>query len=343
MTALEIIGMILLLFLLLSLLRVGAIVDFGGELRVRLRVGPVKLTVLPRKEKKAQKRAAEAAGKTPEEKTKPKAAGGHRLPKLSFPELRELAGTVLGALKRTLRRTCRRTRIDPLEVGVIFAGDNPADTAQTYGYANAALWTLMPKLEELFYIPKPSVYLGMDFTKAETSAEGTVGVSLRVCDLFAILFTLAVPVGKWFLRWRRAHGGEAKAEPPAERAAAPETELMETTMTKIREMVDSNSVIGEPITTPDGVTLIPVSRVSLGFGSGGGTYGQTSERFGGGGGAGVKIDPVAFLVIKDGQTRMMPVAVPATATVDRVLEMAPQLIDRVEGFVNKKKEEKEFM
>ena len=85
------------------------------------------------------------------------------------------------------------------------------------------------------------------------------------------------------------------------------SELMETTMTKIREMVDSNSVIGEPITTPDGVTLIPVSRVSLGFGSGGGTYGQTSERFGGGGGAGVKIDPVAFLVIKDGQTRMMPV------------------------------------
>ena len=62
MTALEIIGMILLLFLLLSLLRVGVIVDFGGELRVRLRVGPVKLTVLPRKEKKAQKKAAEAAG-----------------------------------------------------------------------------------------------------------------------------------------------------------------------------------------------------------------------------------------------------------------------------------------
>ena len=121
------------------------------------------------------------------------------------------------------------------------------------------------------------------------------------------------------------------------------SELMETTMTKIREMVDSNSVIGEPITTPDGVTLIPVSRVSLGFGSGGGTYSQTSERFGGGGGAGVKIDPVAFLVIKDGQTRMMPVAVPATATMDRVLEMAPQLIDRVEGFVNKKKEEKEFV
>ena len=124
---------------------------------------------------------------------------------------------------------------------------------------------------------------------------------------------------------------------------SPLRDVMNSTMEKVREMVDANNIVGAPITTPDGVTLIPVSRVSLGFGSGGGTYGQTSERFGGGGGAGVKIDPVAFLVIKDGQTRMMPVAVPATATMDRVLEMAPQLIDRVEGFVNKKKEEKEFV
>ena len=124
---------------------------------------------------------------------------------------------------------------------------------------------------------------------------------------------------------------------------SPLRDVMNSTMEKVREMVDANNIVGAPITTPDGVTLIPVSRVSLGFGSGGGTYGQTSERFGGGGGAGVKIDPVAFLVIKDGQTRMVPVAVPATATMDRVLEMAPQLIDRVEGFVNKKKEEKEFV
>lgn len=122
----------------------------------------------------------------------------------------------------------------------------------------------------------------------------------------------------------------------------PVSEVMEATMGKIREMVDSNAIVGEPITTPDGVTLIPVSRVSFGFGSGGGTYGQTSERFGGGGGAGVKIDPVAFLIVKDGMTRIMPVAVPAVATVDRVLEMAPQLFDRVEGFVAKRKEEKEI-
>ena len=123
---------------------------------------------------------------------------------------------------------------------------------------------------------------------------------------------------------------------------APLSELMDTTMSKIREMVDSNSIIGEPITTPDGVTVIPVSRVSFGFGSGGSDYGKTTEEFGGGGGAGVKIDPVAFLIIKDGITRMMPVAVPAAATVDRILELVPELMDRVENMIAKKKEEKEI-
>ena len=122
------------------------------------------------------------------------------------------------------------------------------------------------------------------------------------------------------------------------------SELMETTMTKIREMVDSNSVIGEPITTPDGVTLIPISRLSYGFGCGGGDYGKTdTAHFGGGAGAGVKVDPVAFLVVKDGLTRVMPVAIPAAATVDRVLDLVPEVLDRVQNFVDKKREEKDFL
>ena len=121
---------------------------------------------------------------------------------------------------------------------------------------------------------------------------------------------------------------------------APLSDLMETTMTKIREMVDSNSIIGEPITTPDGVTVIPISRVSFGFGTGGSDYGRTVDKFGGAGAAGVKIDPVSFLIIKDGVTRVVPVALPAVGPIDRILDMVPEMVDRVEGFVAKKKEEK---
>lgn len=119
----------------------------------------------------------------------------------------------------------------------------------------------------------------------------------------------------------------------------PLNDLMHSAMEKVREMADTNTIVGQPITTPDGVTLIPISKVSLGFGCGGGDYGKgTRENFGGGSGAGVKIDPVAFLVIRDGITRVLPVAVPPVSTVDRVVEMVPGVLDRVEKFFDRKEE-----
>ena len=113
--------------------------------------------------------------------------------------------------------------------------------------------------------------------------------------------------------------------------------MMETSMDKIRQMVDSNTIVGEPITTPDGVTLIPVSRLSYGFGCGGGDYGKNKENSGAGCGAGVRVEPMAFLVVKGGVTHMLPVGTPAITTVDRVIEMVPELLDRVEGIVDKKR------
>ncbi|MDD3346290.1 GerW family sporulation protein [Oscillibacter sp.] len=119
-------------------------------------------------------------------------------------------------------------------------------------------------------------------------------------------------------------------------------DMMRTAMEKVREMVDTNTIVGQPITTPDGVTLIPISKVSFGFGGGGGDYGKTpKENFGGGTAAGVKIDPVAFLIIKDGTTRVLPVAVPPVSTMDRVVEMVPDIMDKVEKYFDKK-EAKEF-
>ncbi len=119
------------------------------------------------------------------------------------------------------------------------------------------------------------------------------------------------------------------------------TAVMESSMAKIREMVDSNTIVGEPITTPDGVTLIPVSRLSFGFGCGGGDYGKQPDKLGAGAAAGVRVEPMAFLVVKDGVTRMLPVAAPAISTVDRAIELVPQVLDRVESFIDRKKEEKE--
>ena len=119
----------------------------------------------------------------------------------------------------------------------------------------------------------------------------------------------------------------------------PLSDLMSATMEKVHEMVDTNTIVGQPITTPDGVTLIPISKVSFGIGGGGGDYGKnTKDGVGGGAGAGVKIDPVAFLIIKDGVTRMMPVAVSPKTTMDRIVDMAPELMDKVEKYLDKKGE-----
>ena len=121
----------------------------------------------------------------------------------------------------------------------------------------------------------------------------------------------------------------------------PVSELMRSTIEKVHELVDTNVIVGQPINTPDGVTLIPISRVNFGFGSGGGDYGKIQPKGFGGGGAGVKIDPVAFLTIKDGVTRVLPVAAPPVTTLDRIVEMAPDLMDKAEKFLDKKKAEKE--
>lgn len=110
--------------------------------------------------------------------------------------------------------------------------------------------------------------------------------------------------------------------------------MLESTIQKIRDMVDVNSVIGNPITTPDGVTIIPVSKVSVGFGGGGSDYTSKDTAFGGGAGGGVKVVPVCFLIVKDGNVRMMPVATPANTTTDRVVEMVPDVLDKIAAFVD---------
>lgn len=113
--------------------------------------------------------------------------------------------------------------------------------------------------------------------------------------------------------------------------------MLDSTIQRIREMVDVNSVIGQPITTPDGVTIIPVSKVSVGFGGGGSDFVNKTggeNPFGGGVGGGVNVTPICFLIVKDGAVRMMPVAAPANTTPDRIVEMIPDTLDKIASFVD---------
>jgi sporulation protein YtfJ len=122
-------------------------------------------------------------------------------------------------------------------------------------------------------------------------------------------------------------------------------DLMDTTMQKIKEMADANTVVGAPIVTSDGITLIPVSRVSFGFTSGGTDFhgkhkpSDAPASFGGGSGAGMNIVPVAFLVVQGGSVKLLNIAPPATTTLDRVVETVPEVMDRVGDFLRERKKE----
>ena len=105
--------------------------------------------------------------------------------------------------------------------------------------------------------------------------------------------------------------------------------LMGITMDKIKEMVSTDQVIGQPITMPDGITILPVCKVSYGFASGGSDLPTKSQKqvFGGGGGAGVSVTPIAFIVISGDNVRMMPIYNELT-TVEKAISMAPEIIDK---------------
>lgn len=128
--------------------------------------------------------------------------------------------------------------------------------------------------------------------------------------------------------------------------------LMYTAMQSIRDMIDVNTIVGDPVESPDGTVIIPISKVGLGFGVGGSDYapqnsksGETDAKlFGGGAGGGVSISPVAFMVVGKGQIRLMPVN-PDTNIYDRILDMVPVAIDKIvelkDSFMAKREAKKE--
>ena len=125
----------------------------------------------------------------------------------------------------------------------------------------------------------------------------------------------------------------------------PLNDLMKTTLEHVKALADANTIIGTPIQA-DGVTLIPISRLSLGI-AGAGTEFSTKKQpaggdnaFGGGSSAGAKLEPVAFLVVRDGSVKLLPVAPGPATTVDRVIEAVPEVVDKVTDFWERRQEKK---
>lgn len=110
--------------------------------------------------------------------------------------------------------------------------------------------------------------------------------------------------------------------------------FMTSTMQNVKNLVSADTVVGEPITTPDGIYLIPLVKVSYGFGGGGAEFAQ-SKGYGGGTAYGVKVEPIGFLVVKDGNIRLMNVTPQAHNTLDRIVDQTPEVMDKLNEMVDK--------
>lgn len=118
------------------------------------------------------------------------------------------------------------------------------------------------------------------------------------------------------------------------------SEVLSASMSKVREMVDANTVLGDPITVGEGTTLIPISRIGFALASGGadlnGKNGAAVGNFGGGAGCGVKITPVGLICITGEKVRVIPVAEPASTASERLIEQIPELIEKVSQLLEDK-------
>lgn len=125
-------------------------------------------------------------------------------------------------------------------------------------------------------------------------------------------------------------------------AEHPIQNLMGLTLDKVKQLVDSNTIIGNPIKADEGITILPVSKVTFGFASGGSEFGAktTKDLFGGGSGAGVTIAPVAFLVIQNGTVRTIQLLEGHASSVERAISMMPDMVDKISAMTKKSKEEK---
>ena len=115
--------------------------------------------------------------------------------------------------------------------------------------------------------------------------------------------------------------------------------ILKTTIEKVRDLVDVSTIIGEPINLPDGLTIIPISKVTYGFASGGSDFPSKNnvELFGGAVGAGITINPVAFLVVKDGDVTIKHIVSNDNA-IERAVSLVPEMFDKVTKLTNKKNE-----
>lgn len=211
-----ILGILALLILLLCWTRAGVLVTLEDAVRVDVKLGWLRIQIVPGKKKATKaKKPKKATEKNAEGKEKKRSFS-----KPAFADIQDALKTLGPPLKKALGRTRRGIRIDPLRLSLAIGGrEDPAAAAKLYGEINAAVWAGMPMLEQMLDIPDARIHTETDFDMEETRAEGTLGVTLRIGTVLVIGVGIAVPTLRWFLRYMRKHRKKQLPAPEKARAA----------------------------------------------------------------------------------------------------------------------------
>ncbi|MBQ6387225.1 MAG: GerW family sporulation protein [Ruminococcus sp.] len=347
------IGIILLLLLLL-LIPVGVHVSYHEDLLAELKIGFISVRLYPPKPKKPKKKQIKKKKDTKKQEEKQKKQSLIKEKGISwFVDLiRQLAVLAAGIMHDFFRHLVIRT----LQVSITYVGEDAQDTAVKYGYFCLSVYPAVSILADVAHCRRYGVDIAPNFNEKEKSVYyAEIDVRIRVIWVVGLVFKYGFRVIKLLLALRQGkteeleqlvneqmnkqistYKGESDMEHPI-------GNLMNTTMEKIKEMIDVNTIVGNPITAADGTLIIPVSKVSYGFASGGSdlpTKKENKDCFGGGSGAGVTIQPVAFLAVYQGNVRLISVNGENSA-LDSVMNMIPEVVTKVKNMVSDRKQKKE--
>ena len=345
MTWLYVLLGIVLFIVLLLLIPVGFKADYEGDVRAAVTVGFISIPVYPPKPKKKKKKPEK-----PKEEEKKEEKPKEKKPSLIKEKgivwlidlIREAASLAMGMLKSIFRHLIIRR----LNISICYCGEDASDTAIKYGTFCLSVYPAVSILVKAAKCKKYGVDISPDFNEGSQSQYAVdIYAYIRLLWIFAVAFRYGFKAIKLLIRLK--NGKKPKDTDSKEintfnrgevNMAHPIDNLMNITMDKIKEMVDVNTIVGTPITAEDGTLIIPVSKVSYGFASGGSdlpTKNEKKDLFGGGSGAGVTIQPIAFLTVYKGNVRLISVG--GGDGLDKIMGMVPDVVDKVKGFFKKDK------
>lgn len=345
------IGIILFIALIL-IIPVGLDVGFEDDLLAKLRIGFLSVPLYPPKPKKPEKEKKKKEKPKEKEEEKPKEKKPNIIKEKGISWLIEVIRQAAIIAGGVLRDFFKHLVIRKLNISITYAGEDADDTAVKYGYFCLSVYPAVSVLTTVSKCRQYGVDITPDFQNGGKSVYSVeIWLRIRIFWIFALVFRHGFKALKLIISLRRGKNSDLEkylSENDSDYAKGdinmehPIGNLMNVTMDKIKEMVDVNTIVGEPITSADGTLIIPVSKVSYGFASGGSdlpTKKENKDCFGGGSGAGITIQPVAFLTVYQGEVRLISIE-GNNSGLDQLISRIPDVVGKVKGIISERKEKK---